>query len=87
MQRVVASTRAGQHSRLLSLLQPWAAENASIRWFGTSDSKVGRERITVHDSPEIHDSLWLCMRTRPIKAAFWTADINSEAAGLILLST
>ena len=42
MQRVLAGTGVGTHSRLLSLLQPWAAENASIRLFGTCSSKVGK---------------------------------------------
>ena len=49
MQRVVAGAR--QH-RLLSLLQPWAAHNASMREFGTSGLKVERERAMLHDSPE-----------------------------------
>lgn len=40
LQRVMASTRLGQHSRLLSMLQPWAAETASMRSFGTSGAKV-----------------------------------------------
>ena len=40
MQRAVTGTALGQHSRLLSLLQPWASETASLRLFGTSGSKV-----------------------------------------------
>lgn len=44
MQRVLAGTGVGTHSRLLSLLQPWAAENASIRLFGTSSSKHAEEK-------------------------------------------
>lgn len=39
MQRAVTGTALGQHSRLLSLLQPWASETASLRLFGTSGSK------------------------------------------------
>ena len=63
MQRVVAGAR--QH-RLLSLLQPWAADNGSMRGFGTSGLKVKQGRTMLHDSPEIHTRLWLCNSARPI---------------------
>ncbi len=54
MQRVVAGAR--QH-RLLSLLQPWAADNASMRGFGTSGLKVQQTRTMLHDSPELTPGL------------------------------
>ena len=53
MQRAVTGTALGQHSRLLSLLQPWASESASLRLFGTSGSKVGCKECQMQVFPAV----------------------------------
>ena len=54
MQRAVSGTALRQHSRLLSLLQPWASESASLRLFGTSGSKVSRKECPLQVSPAVY---------------------------------
>ena len=54
MQRAVTGTALGQHSRLLSLLRPWASESASLRLFGTSGSKVGCKQCHLQVFPAVY---------------------------------
>lgn len=81
MQRVVAGAR--QHT-LLSLLQPWATENASMRAFGTSGLKVERGRALLYDSPDNFTCLRLCSGAQLTTAAFWSADLRPVVVGILL---
>ena len=66
MQRAVTGTALGQHSRLLSLLQPWASEAASLRLFGTSGSKVGCKQCQMQVFPAVYrQAVTVQLRTTP----------------------
>ena len=66
MQRAVTGTALGQHGRLLSLLQPWASESASLRWFGTSGSKVGCKQCQMQVFPAVYkQAVTMQLQTTP----------------------